>query len=123
MCKNLFFSFLKLLEERYFTENRTHDWHSVLKDITRNINDTVNRSIGMPPSKVTPDMAKLIRERLYSPSNKIEPCKLEIGDNVRIPRIKNIHSKGYTQSLRQMITYINNLSFYLRLDKFNLSNC
>ena len=111
------------MKERYFTENRTHDWYSVLQDITRNINNTVNRSIGMPPSKVTPDMSKLIRERLYSSSNKIEPCQLEIGDNVRIPRIKNIHSKGYTQSLRQMKTYINNLSFYLRLDKLNLSNC
>ena len=92
------FEFLKRSKERYFTENRTHDWLSVLQDITRNINNTVNRSIGMPPSKVTPDKANLIRERLFAPTDKVDPCKLEIGDNVRIPRIKNIHSKGYTQS-------------------------
>ena len=88
----------QIFKERYFTENKTHNWYSVLQDITRNINDTVNRSIGMAPSKVTPDKAEMIRERLYSPPDKIEPCKLEIGDNVRIPRIKNIHAKGYTQS-------------------------
>ena len=90
--------FTQSFQERYFTENKTHNWYSVLQDITRNINNTVNRSIGMAPSKVTPDKAELIRERLYSPPDQIEPCKLEIGDNVRIPRIKNIHAKGYTQS-------------------------
>ena len=54
-------------------------------------------------------MAEMIRKRLYAPPYKIEPCKLEIGDHVRIPRIKNIHSKGYTQSK----------SFYNQRGNFN----
>ena len=86
------------MSERYFTENKTHAWYSVLADITKNINNSVNRSIGMPPSKVTPEKSQLIRERLYGLPDKIQPCKFSIGDNVRIPKFKNIHAKGYTQS-------------------------
>ena len=84
--------------ERYFTENKTKSWFPVLQDITRNINNTVNRTIGIPPSQVTPKNAHLIRERLYPTPDKVEPCKLSVGDHVRIPKIKNIHSKGYAQS-------------------------
>ena len=84
---------LKSRLERYFTENRTKDWYSVLQDMTRNINDTVNRTIGMAPSKVNSKNAQQIRERLYGQTDEVEPCKLAEGDRVRIPRIKNIHSK------------------------------
>ena len=84
--------------ERYFTENSTKKWIDVLDDLTRNINNSVNRSIGVAPSKVTLSNAHLIRQRLYEEPVDMKPCSLEIGDRVRIPRIKNIHSKGYSQN-------------------------
>ena len=84
--------------ERYFTENKTTKWIDVLQDFTRNINNTVNRTIGMEPGKVTAKNAHQIRERLYGNDDHVVPCKLKKGDKVRIPRIKNIHAKGYAQS-------------------------
>ena len=69
-----------------------------MEDFTRNINNTVNRTIGMEPGKVTAKNAHQIRERLYGNDNHVLPCKLMTGDKVRIPRIKNIHAKGYAQS-------------------------
>ena len=89
---------LKSRLERYFTENKTTTWINVLQDFTRNINNSVNRSIGMEPGKVTDKNAHQIRDRLYGQEDNIHPCKLEKGDKVRIPKIKNIHSKGYAQS-------------------------
>ena len=89
---------LKSRLERYFTENKTTTWFDVLQDFTRNINNSVNRSIGMEPGKVTDKNAHQIRERLYGQEHNIHPCNFEKGDKVRIPKIKNIHSKGYAQS-------------------------
>ena len=89
---------LKSRLERYFTENKTTTWFDVLQDFTRNINNSVNRSIGMEPGKVTDKNAHQIRERLYGQEDNIHPCNFEKGDKVRIPKIKNIHSKGYAQS-------------------------
>lgn len=89
---------LKSRLERYFTENKTTNWIDVLQDFTRNINNTVNRSIGMEPGKVTEKNSQQIRQRLYGQEESIQPCNLEIGDRVRIPKIKNIHAKGYSQS-------------------------
>ena len=70
----------------------------MLQDFTRNINNTVNRTIGIEPGKVNSQNAHKIRERLYGNDGPVAPCKLKKGDKVRIPRIKNIHSKGYAQS-------------------------
>ena len=47
---------------------------------------------------MTDKNAHQIRERLYGQEDNIHPCNFEIGDKVRIPKIKNIHSKGYSQS-------------------------
>ena len=52
----------------------------------------------MEPGKVTEKNAYQIRERLYGHDEPIKPCNLQVGDKVRIPKIKNIHSKGYSQS-------------------------
>ena len=52
----------------------------------------------MEPGKVTEKNAHQIRERLYGHDEPVKPCNLQVGDRVRIPRIKNIHSKGYAQS-------------------------
>ena len=84
--------------ERYFTEHNTKKWTDVLQDFTRNINDSVNRSIGIAPSKVTSSNAYLIRQRLYDEPDAVQPCSLNVGDRVRIPKVKNIHSKGYSQN-------------------------
>ena len=110
---------LKSRLERYFTENKTTTWINVLEDFTRNINNSVNRSIGMEPGKVTDKNAHQIRDRLYGQEDNIHPCKLEKGDKVRIPKIKNIHSKGYAQSKHAFLPdFVSKI--LLRLVRYNL---
>ena len=108
--------------ERYFTENGTKKWTDVLQDLTRNINDSVNRSIGMAPSKVTVANADLIRKRLYDEPDEVKPCTLTIGDRVRIPRIKNIHSKGYSQNWTDTVYTIINSQKSLNICYYTIKN-
>ena len=65
--------------------------------MTRNLNATVNRTIGMAPRDVTFDNVPAVSAKLYQDRNT-KPCKFSEGNKVRIPRDKNIFSKGYAQS-------------------------
>ena len=108
--------------ERYFTEHSTKKWINVLQDFTRNINDSVNRSIGVAPSKVTTSNAHLIQQRLYDDPEHVQPCSLKVGDRVRIPRIKNIHSKGYSQSWTDTVYTIVNSEKSLDVCYYSIKN-
>ena len=44
---------LKERIERYFTENKTKCWVDILQLFSNNINNSVNRSIGVRPIDVT----------------------------------------------------------------------
>lgn len=96
---------------RYFTakkiENKrsSYKWVDVLSSITNNINNRVNRSIGMKPAEVKEKHVAVIRERLYG-DNKPVKCRHNIGDIIRIPLAKNIFEKGYTQSKDSWVTLI-----------------
>ena len=89
---------LKTRLERYFTETKSHKWVDVLQQMTKNINNSVNRSTGFKPSEVTRNNAEEIKARLYSPPDIQKPCSLKIGDRVRIIKGKNFLEKGYSQS-------------------------
>ena len=85
---------LKERLERFFTENKTKNWISVLPELTNLYNNTYHNSIGMPPSHVNMDNANQVRQRLYRMQTKAKSCNLKPGDVVRIPIEKNIYSKG-----------------------------
>ena len=90
---------LKERIERYFTENKTNKWVDILQDFSQNINNSVNRSIGMPPIKVTLDNADVIRDKLYSNKGKKVKCeRIIIGDRVRIVLPAKVFDKGYRQA-------------------------
>ena len=86
---------LKTRLERYFTEKNTRRWLSILPEISQAINNTVNRSIGIAPNKVTFENRKQIFRKLYGKRALPSVCKYSIGDVVRIPSKKNIFDKGY----------------------------
>lgn len=88
---------LKTRLERYFTETKSHKWLDILPKMTKNINNTVNRSTGFKPVEVTEKNAEEIKHRLYR-SNLPKKCTISIGDRVRIIRDKHLFKKGYTQS-------------------------
>lgn len=96
---------LKSRLERFFTESKDHRWIDVLEQMTKNINNTVNRSTGFKPSEVTRSNSEEIKARLYSSSETPKNCSLKIGDRVRIIKDKNLLDKGYTQSMCEIVSF------------------
>ena len=88
---------IKTRLQRSMTESKSKTWINILPDMTRNINATVNRSIGIAPDQVTFEKIPEISARLYE-DRETKPCKFSLGDHVRIPREKNLFSKGYLQN-------------------------
>lgn len=86
---------LKTRIERHFTENNTLRWVDVLQKLSEAINNSVNRSIGIPPNTVNEKNRAKIFQKLYG-QLKVPPiCRYAVGDKVRIPMSKNIFQKGY----------------------------
>ena len=110
---------LKSRLERYFTESKDHRWIDVLQQMTKNINDTVNRSTGFKPNEVTRNNSDEIKARLYSAPDIRRPCTLKIGDRVRIIKEKNFLEKGYSQSTSIKKFY--NMSYInFRLEQYDI---
>ena len=66
-------------------------YFDVLDDIVNRSNNTVHRTMKIKPIDVTSDSYAEYNED----SNENHP-KFKIGDFVRIPKYKNIFTKGYT---------------------------
>ena len=90
---------LKERIERYFTENRTKKWIDILYDFSSNINNSINRSIGIPPAKVTLENADQIWRNLYPNKGKKVSCdRILVGDRVRTVLPAKVFDKGYRQA-------------------------
>lgn len=90
---------LKERIERYFTQNNTKNWINILQDFSTNINNSVNRSIGMPPARVTFDNADKIWRKLYPNQGKKVACdRIIIGDRVRTVLPAKMFEKGYRKA-------------------------
>ena len=89
---------LKTRIQRYFTEHDTLKWVDVIQQFSKNLNNTINRTIGIEPNKVNFDNRKQIYNRLYGSNAAPPKCRFSIGDIVRIPEKKNIFEKGYSQN-------------------------
>ena len=84
--------------QRYFTEMKTKRWTNVLQDFTKNINYSINRSTGYAPADIKFSNVDQVRRKLYPHFVKYKPCKLKVGNVVRIAVDKNLFRKGYEQS-------------------------
>ena len=82
---------------RYFTERNTWKWIDVVQDIVKNLNYTINSTIGVRPIDVNFDNAEEIRKMLQDRAAKIkrQPAKFSVGDRVRIEKYKHVFQKGY----------------------------
>lgn len=87
--------------------------------MTTNLNATVNRSIGMAPRDVTFENVPVVSAKLYQ-DRAFKPCKFSEGNKVRIPREKNIFSKGYLQSKFYKLNQRINFFFQIGLTLFIL---
>jgi glutamate 5-kinase len=84
--------------EKYFFENKTHNWINVLDQFIANYNNSYHRSIKMEPINVNEDNKKKVFNSLYPKSMEQIRPRLNKGDQVRLLKDKNIFEKGYTRS-------------------------
>lgn len=90
---------LKERLERVFTETGQKRWIDFLDDFVVNINNSINRTIGIRPVDVSLDNAQKLWKKIYPDANKIPKCSaIEINDRVRVALEKGIFAKGYHQN-------------------------
>lgn len=114
---------LKERIERYFTEYKTHKWIDILADFSRNINHSINRSIGMRPIDVELDDSERLRQKLYPNKSKPVKCdKILVNDRVRIVLPKQVFDKGYRQAWSDEIYTVHKIQKSMGFCLYTLQN-
>src|SRR5258708_33263398 len=80
---------------RYMFHFRTKRFINVLQDIVTNYNSTTHSRTKFIPSEVNKENEQLVFSNLYKPIIYIKRNDIEIGDSVRLQRIKGLFEKGY----------------------------
>ena len=94
---------------RYFTHYEINIWINVIEKIVSAINNSINRTIGMPPNNVNGKNYKEILENIFIPrqkqqtDKKAENTKYKEGDFVHIDKEKGKFEKGYTKNYTEEI--------------------
>ena len=79
-----------------FTIKGNQNWTRDLQTIVTRYNDTVHRTIGMKPVKVTLKDEKRLLRSVYRETKQVGKSKFNVGDQVRVSRYKHLFEKGYT---------------------------
>ena len=82
---------------KFFTHKQTHRYIDILQDVTGAYNNSVHRSIGMAPAKVTEKNLPHFMKPPKHSLRKKKKYKFEIGDYVRISHTKKAFSREYHQ--------------------------
>ena len=89
---------------KYFTDNNTYNYMSILPDLLEDYNNTVHSSIKMSPIDASKKKNELTVWRNLYPdrfkTNRLTP-KFSVGDLVRITKKKKVFEKGYTTRWRK----------------------
>ena len=96
---------LKTRMWRYFTAKRTRRYIDVLQDLVDSYNKSKHRSIQKKPINVTQKNEREVWRTLYGEPEKKGPTKykFEIGDQVRISKMKRTFEKGYLPNFSKEI--------------------
>ena len=96
---------LKTRMWRYFTPKRTRRYIDVLQDLVDSYNKSKHRSIQKKPINVTQENEREVWHTLYGEPEKKGPVKykFEIGDQVRISKMKRTFEKGYLPNFSKEI--------------------
>ena len=97
---------LKTRMWRYFTAKRTRRYIDVLQDLVDSYNKSKHRSIQKKPINVTQENEREVWHTLYGErEEKKKPVKykFEIGDQVRISKMKRTFEKGYLPNFSKEI--------------------
>ena len=89
---------------KYFTAENKQVWTEILQDAVYAYNHAVHRTIGRRPAEVTDADVSEMREEM---ARRKKPPKgkddLEIGQKVRISKVKSVFAKGYLASWSEEI--------------------
>ena len=96
---------LKTRMWRYFTAKKTMRYIDVLQDLVDSYNKSKHRSIQKKPINVTQKNEREIWHTLYGEDEKEGPVnyKFEVGDQVRISKMKRTFEKGYMPNFSKEI--------------------
>ena len=96
---------LKTRMWRYFTAKKTMRYIEVLQDLVDSYNRSKHRSIQKKPINVTQNNEREVWHTLYGEREKEEPVKykFEVGDQVRISKMKRTFEKGYLPNFSKEI--------------------
>ncbi len=87
---------------KYMIQNRSWKYLHALPDIEKALNNTINRTIGIPPSKVTPENEKEIFQKRYGKRlgrKKLKKPSFTLGETVRALDEKSAFQKESHPSL------------------------
>ena len=96
---------LKTRMWRYFTAKKTMRYIDVLQDLVDSYNKSKHRSIQKKPMNVTQKNEREVWHTLYGEREKEGPVnyKFEVGDQVRISKMKRTFEKGYLPNFSKEI--------------------
>ena len=81
---------------KYFTMSTKQNWTRVLQDVVDSYNKSIHRTIKRKPIDVTRENVAEVREEVYlKRSRSKEKSDINVGDKVRISKVKSIFEKGY----------------------------
>ena len=97
---------------RCFTHFNNYKWVDILPDIIHSYNNTVHKTLGVPPSKITPDNSDALFYRLYEqPAKKSVPkLTLKKKTKVRILSKKRQFNRGYEPNWTEEIHTVDSVT-------------
>lgn len=96
---------------RYFTMSTKQNWTRVLQDVVYSYNHSVHRTLGCKPVDVTSAKVSEIRENVFNrgPESQAK-SDINVGDKVRISKVKHIFAKGYLPNWTEEIFTVESIN-------------
>lgn len=98
ICERVILTLKRKIYKR-FSLQLNHNWIDCLQEIVDIYNKTKHRTIKMKPVDITPENAKAVYRRVYSPFRTVESqaknMKFKVNDKVRISKYKYLFDKSY----------------------------
>ena len=91
---------------KHMTATGKNVYYNVLDDVVNEYNNTKHNTIKMKPKDAKDDNNK----RVYIDEHNKKSARFNVGDRVRIFKLKNIFAKGYTPNWSREIFIINKIN-------------
>ena len=97
---------------KYFTMTLKEKWTNVLQDVVNSYNKSIHRTIGRRPIDITPENAGDVRDEVYGKERTTvkEKRDINVGDVVRISKVKSVFAKGYLPNWTEELFTVANIN-------------